>query len=292
MIKFGPSGNSASFYSGGYDSTCDAGAWCAERGLFAYEYSFGRGVRLSKETAISIGQAFSKAGVSISVHAPYYINFCNKDSEAISKSIGYVLSSCERVKDMGGNRVVIHAGSLGDCATREEALNIACDNFKRLTESLNKRGINDIFLCIETMGKIGQLGTVDEVIEIVKIDSRFLPCIDFGHVNAREQGILNYAENYNTLVQKLLNSLPFAKISQMHVHFSKIMYGARGELKHLTFEDTIYGPNYEPMIDSFIKHNLHPTVLCESDGTQAEDAVSMLKYYQRTAHNAQRTMKE
>ena len=123
------------------------------------------------------------------------------------------------------------------------------------------------------------MGTVDEIINICKLDYRFIPCIDYGHINAREQGVLNYPENYNTLFQKLLDNLGFDKVANMHSHFSKIEYGPRGEIRHLTFEDSKYGPDYEPMIDALIKFNLTPYVVCESDGTQAEDAITMKKYY-------------
>ena len=93
MIKFGPSGNSESFYAAGYSHTEEAAAFVKERGLDCFEYSFGRGVRMSEEKALSIGEAFREAGVEISVHAPYFVNFANPDDEMAAKSYGYVLDS-------------------------------------------------------------------------------------------------------------------------------------------------------------------------------------------------------
>ena len=65
----------------------------------------------------------------------------------------------------------------------------------------------------------------------------------------------------------------------MHVHFSKIMYGAKGEIKHLTFSDEIYGPEFAPLAKVFYDYKLSPYVLSESAGTQAEDAKNMKDVY-------------
>ena len=85
MIKFGPSGNSDSFYEEGYERTEEAARYVKERGLDCFEYSFGRGVRMSEEKACSIRAAFEKEGVEISVHAPYFINFANPSDEMAAK---------------------------------------------------------------------------------------------------------------------------------------------------------------------------------------------------------------
>ena len=101
MIKFGPSGNSESFYEEGYEHTEEAAHYCKERGLDCFEYSFGRGVRMGAEKARSIGSAFEKEGVELSVHAPYFINFANPDDEMAQKSFGYVLDSAKMLRLMG-----------------------------------------------------------------------------------------------------------------------------------------------------------------------------------------------
>ena len=102
MIKFGVAGNSLSFYAEGHERTEEAAKWCRERGIEVFEYSFGRGVTMNEATAKKLGAAFSAEGVELSVHAPYFINFSNPDPEMISKSIGYVLASCKKAVDFGG----------------------------------------------------------------------------------------------------------------------------------------------------------------------------------------------
>ncbi|MBO7178223.1 MAG: TIM barrel protein [Clostridia bacterium] len=279
MIKFGVAGNSKSFYDEGYTQTIEAGLWCKNRGIDAFEYSFGRGITLNEKTAKEIGNAFRDAGVEMSAHAPYFINLANPDPEMIKKSYAHITNSLKKVKDFGGSRVVVHPATQGKMQ-REDAINLMVENAKGLIDVLDELGYGDGYkICFETMGKLAQLGTVDEIIKVCSLDERFYPCIDFGHINAREQGILKSALNYNTIVQKMSDFLPKHKVLNMHVHFSKIEYGAKGEIRHLTFEDQKYGPDYEPLMEVFHQNGLEPYVICESDGTQAEDTVQMKKYF-------------
>ena len=129
------------------------------------------------------------------------------------------------------------------------------------------------------MGKINQLGTLDEVLELCTLDEEMLPCVDFGHLNARTLGGIKTIDDYAAMLDSIENKLGHDRLSQMHVHFSKIEYTSGGERRHLTFEDTVYGPLYEPLCELFAERNLDCTVICESDGTQAEDASAMKKAY-------------
>lgn len=93
MILFGPSGNSESFYAKGYSHTEQSAKYVRDMGLDCFEYSFGRGVRMTEAKAISIGDAFREQNVEISVHAPYYINFANPSDESAQNSYNYVLDT-------------------------------------------------------------------------------------------------------------------------------------------------------------------------------------------------------
>lgn len=283
MIKFGVAGNSMSFYNDGYKHTAEAAEWCAERGIDIFEYSFGKGVRMTKETAAAIGEAFRRSGVELSAHAPYYINFANPDDDKIAASVGYVIQTLTKVREFGfGERVVVHPAAQGK-ATRTEAVERTKKNLYLLADRVEDGGFSDLKVCLETMGKIGQIGTPEEIVEFCKIAPFFYPCMDFGHINARTGGSLKTAEDYERIICHMLDNLPEEKVRKMHVHFSKIMYGSAGEIKHLTFEDEIYGPEFGPLSEIFIKYNLEPVVICESDGTQAEDTVAMKKIYFRNA---------
>ena len=159
MIKFGPSGNSIAFSEAGYKNSEDSATWVKGMGLNCFEYSFGRGVNMSDERATSIGKAFSDAGVEISVHAPYYINFANPEEENAQKSYMYVLESAKKQRFLGGKRIVFHPASQGK-QTREKAVELTKDRLKVLRDLVYENNLSDLIFCPETMGKIGQIGTI------------------------------------------------------------------------------------------------------------------------------------
>ena len=278
MILFGPSGNCESFYAEGNTHTEQAAAFVKARGLDCFEYSFGRGVRMTEQKAISIGEAFANAGVEISAHAPYFINFANPDDEMAAKSYGYVLDSAKMLKLMGGKRVVFHPAAQGK-ATREEAVALTEERLKILRDYIYLNNLQDLIFCPETMGKLAQIGTVEEITRFCKIDPVYLPCIDFGHINAREQGSLKMVEDYKSRLQYMIDELGYEKMKHFHMHFSKIMYSVKGEIKHLTFEDEVYGPEFAPLAVALKELKLEPYIVSESAGTQAEDALDMKKTY-------------
>ena len=280
MIKFGPSGNCESFYAEGYSHTEEAAAFVKKRGLDCFEYSFGRGVRMSETTAISIGEAFKKEGVEISAHAPYFINFANPDDEMAAKSYGYVLDTAKALKWMGGKRVVFHPAAQGK-ATREEAVALTEERLKILRDYIYLNDLQDMMFCPETMGKLAQIGTVEEVTRFCKVDEIYTPCVDFGHINARERGSLFTVEDYKSRLEYMVSELGYERMKHFHVHFSKIMYSAKGEVKHLTFEDTVYGPEFEPLALALKQLKLEPYIVSESAGTQAEDALYMKLAYEK-----------
>ncbi|MDE6442197.1 MAG: TIM barrel protein [Clostridia bacterium] len=278
MIKFGPSGNGEKFYNDGFKHTEQAADFCKNLGLDCFEYSFGRGIMLSEDKAISIGHAFKESGVELSVHAPYFINFANTSDESAQKSYGYVLNSAKYLQLFGGNRIVFHPAAQGKLS-REEAVSLTEDRLKVLRDYIYLNGYENLHFCPETMGKQAQIGTLEEVVNFCKIDKVFMPAIDFGHINAREGGSLKTVDDYKSRLEYMIAELGYDRVKNFHVHFSKIMYGGKGEIKHLTFEDTEYGPEFEPLAIALKQLKLEPYIVSESAGTQAEDACEMKRIY-------------
>ncbi len=279
MIKFGPSGNSESFYAAGYAHTEQAAKYVRDMGLDCFEYSFGRGVRMSEKTAHSIRDAFQAEGVEISVHAPYYINFANPEEENAQNSYRYVLESGAALRAMGGKRCVFHSATQGKME-REEAVSLTEERLKILRDKIYEAGLDDLYFCPETMGKIAQIGTLEEIVRFCKIDRIYLPAVDFGHLNAREQGSLKSVSDYRERLDYMISELGFDRVKHFHVHFSKIQYGPKGEVRHLTFADTMYGPEFEPLAVALKETGLEPYIVSESAGTQAEDALAMKRAYE------------
>ena len=269
--KFGTAGLSDSYAAKGFDPQKIA-AYTASFGLTAFEYQCGRGVRLAHDKAQALGKAAAAQGITLSVHAPYYISMSGLDDEKRLHSVDYLLQSCALVKALGGRRVVFHPGSCGK-QSREAALEKALDTMRRAVAACDEAGYGDCILCPETMGKINQLGTVDEVLALCAVDPRITPCIDFGHIYARSGGAeLTDTASYAALLDKLGDALGDDRAVHFHAHFSRSAYTAGGEKCHLTFADTAYGPPHAPLLQLLKQRKLAPTIICESAGTQAEDA--------------------
>jgi deoxyribonuclease-4 len=149
----------------------------------------------------------------------------------------------------------------------------------RLRDIIYEKGLDDLIYCPETMGKIGQIGTIEEVVRFCKIDKIYIPTVDFGHVNARECGSLKTEQDYIDRLKYMIDELGMEKMKNFHVHFSKIEYSAKGEVRHLTFLDDHYGPNPDYFVGAVKKLGLEPVVICESAGTQDVDALNMQKTY-------------
>lgn len=281
MIKFGPSGNSLSFYGEGNKHSEQAPEWLHKKGLSLYEYSFSRGTNVSDAKCSLIGENAEKYGIEVSVHAPYYVNLANTSDEMIEKSFGYILKSAEKVRLMKGNRVVFHPAAKGNL-TREEAVRLTKERLALLAKRIEEQGYTDVLFCIETMGKINQIGSLDEVAEFCTLSDCFIPTVDFGHLNARTMGGMNSGEDYLNALKLLTEVIGKEKTGKMHVHFSKIEYAKGGEIRHLTFEDRIYGPEFEPLAPVLAEYSPDARVICESDGTQTEDALTMQRIYRET----------
>lgn len=283
MIKFGPSGADIGFYETGNSATIEIPGYLKSLGLECFEYSFGRGVRMGSETALSIGEAFRASEIEISVHAPYYINFANPESDKIDLVFNYVLSSLKALNNLGGTRCVFHPGSPLK-QTRAEAVKIMLSNIDALIPIIYENGFENMLLCAETMGKINQLGSLQEIIEICNLDKLIIPCVDFGHINARGMGVLKQKEDYKRVLDALFDGIEEWKVKNMHIHFSKIEYGNSGEIRHLTFEDEKFGPRFEPLAELLSEYKMTPYVICESAGTQGRDAAEMKKIYSSFAN--------
>lgn len=279
MVKFGPSGNSEKFYELGHKSSIQAPKWLNEIGLEAYEYQCSKGINISEESAIMLGVEAKKHNISISIHAPYFISLSSQDREKQDNSIKYITDTLEVARWMGATRVVVHPGGLNK-GTREEAHKTACEVMKRAILSADKLGLNDIHICPETMGKINQLGTVEEIIDMCKMDDRLIPTLDFGHINSRGMGSLKSPEDYELVINMIHNGLGEYRSKNFHCHFSRIEFTQGGEKKHWTMADTQYGPEFSDFAQVIVSKKLNPTIICESRGTMAEDALTLKKIYE------------
>ena len=284
MIKtstptFGPGGNSDAFRLAGKKSTVEAPEWIRSIGLDAYEFEAGRGVNAGEDVLRTIGAEAKKHGILMSLHAPYFISLSSTEEQKRTNSINYITRSLRASELLGADTIVIHTGSASKI-TREQAMDLARDTLER---NLEINGDTDIRMGLETMGKINQLGTLEEVIELCKISPKYCPVVDFGHLNARHLGShFPDRDSYRRVFDSIGTALGDDYAKYLHCHFSKIEYTQMGEKKHLTFADTVYGPDFEPLAEAIIAEGVCPRIICESDGTMSDDALEMKRIWKKT----------
>lgn len=276
---FGTAGTSEEFGKN-HKSNADAPKYTKNYGLDCFEYQCGRGIRISEKNAAVFKENAEKNGIVISLHTPYYISLSSTEEEKRINSINYILQSCAASRKIGAKRIIIHSGSCGKIS-RIQALELASDTLEKARKKAISEGFEDIVFCPETMGKVNQLGDLQEVLSLCKLDDSFIPCIDFGHLNARDFGYIKGKKQYREILDSIENELGADRLKVFHSHFSKIMYTVPGgEKKHLTFDDNQgFGPDFEPLMEIVAQKNLSPTFICESNGTQDKDALAMKNYY-------------
>lgn len=279
MIRFGPSGNSESFYAEGNQASVQAPAWLHARGLNAYEYSFGRGITLSEESAEKIAAEAKKYDIAVSAHAPYYINLSNPDPEKREHSFLYVTESARLAKALGGDRIVVHVGSEMKME-REEALKNCRDGLKEALRRLHDQGLSDVHVCPETMGKPGQIGNIEETLDFCLLDEQLIPCVDFAHLHALSGGGLKETEDFEKVLDRMEETLGRERAKNMHIHFSTVEFTSVGERRHRTFADLEFGPRFHHLAPLLKARGYTPRVICESRGTMAEDAKAMKDIYE------------
>ena len=277
MALFGPAGLGDSFKAMGYKKSIQVADYLSRFGLTAFEYQAGRGVKIGTDAASQLGAVLADKNIQVSIHAPYFISMSSVEEEKRLNSVNYILQSAQALNAMGGRRIIFHSGSCGKI-TRQEALNKAMDTMGLMVQAMDDNGFGHMTLCPETMGKVNQLGSLDEVLALCSVDKRILPCIDFGHLNARDGGVIKGKDDYLRIIDRMAESLKDDRFMHFHSHFSKIEYTTGGEKRHLTFRDTVWGPEYEPLMDVVYENNLTPVFICESAGTQTEDAQAMKLY--------------
>lgn len=278
QVRFGPAGNSESFYAAGYKSSLDMPGWLAGLGLNAYEYQCVRGVHLKEDTARKLGEMAQKHNIKLSMHGPYYISLGTTDIGIKEKTRKHFIDALRAAQWMGASPVVFHPG--GKVGTdRLAALNRAKEHLAELLDIAESEGLGDIPVAPETMGKISQMGTLDEIIELCSVGKNVSPTVDFGHLHAAGAGALTDAEKFAAVLDRIEKMLGPAAVKRLHIHFSPIEFTRAGERRHRTTRDEGFGPDFALLAGLMLERDMSCTVICESAGRQAEDALIFKQIY-------------
>ena len=233
----------------------------ARRGLDCMEVEFTYGVRMKPEMAEAVGTQAAELGISLSVHAPYYINLASYEDDKVDASRQRILDSCHRAHLMGARKVVFHAGFYQKRSARE-TYRLIRRQVIDLQQSIHKAAW-PVTLCPEITGKPSQFGSTEELLELMQ-DTGCGITVDFAHLYARNQGVIDYGA--------IMTQLP----RKFHAHFSGIEYTAKGEKKHIPMKPAYF----QPLMQELLHHEKEATVICESP-KPFEDAVMMKEMVER-----------
>ena len=237
-ILIGPGGSGGRGHLKGLDEV-------ARRGLNCMEVEFTYGVRMTPEMAETVGALAEDLGITLSVHAPYYINLAAYETDKIDASRKRILDSCQRAHLMAARKVVFHAGFYQK-RTPRETYRLIRKEILDLQRHIRKAGWQ-IALCPEITGKPSQFGSTEELLELMQ-DTGCGITVDFAHLYARNQGVIDYA--------RVLDQLP----PRFHAHFSGIEYTAKGEKKHIDLTEDFF----RPLAEALLSVNAAITMICES----------------------------
>lgn len=202
-----------------------------------------------------------------------------KKSRKKANCLKYFEQACRAAQWMGAKRVIFHPGAQGKME-REQAVENILTLFPQILEKLEAQGLLEgITLCPETMGKLGQIGDIEEILCICALDERLIPCVDFGHIYARRLGQFGDKKSFAAILDGIESSLGKERAKQIHVHFSRIEFTKGGEKRHWNYQDIQYGPNFDPLAALLAQRDYTAVVICESSGKMAEDAATYRDMY-------------
>ena len=254
-------------------TTIDGIRRIAELGLGCMEIEFVQGVRMGEAGARLVAETAAKEGIKLSAHAPYYINFNAHEPEKLTASQERLLQTARIASLCGAQSVVFHAAFyLGD--PPEAAYETVKKYLKEVMDKL-KRENNRLTIRPEVMGKPSQFGTPDEILRLSTELEGVAPCIDFAHWHARTGAFNSYLE-FAAILSQVKDYLGRAALDDMHIHFSGIQYGAKGERKHLDLAEADL--NYLELLKALRDYEVKGLVICESPNLE-EDALLLQETY-------------
>jgi deoxyribonuclease-4 len=263
-IKLGPAGSPAG-------STLEGVHKVRELGLQAMEVEFVRGVKMGNETAKQCGAAARENGISLSIHAPYYINLASEEKEKRDASKKRILDSCERGHHLGATNIVFHAAYYGKLS-KEHVYEIVKQAVEDMQNVLDSRHW-EVRLAPETTGKGSQFGTVEELVKLAK-ETKCGFCLDPAHVYARDRGQIDYAKVLGYIQDGL-------RPQALHCHFSGITYTLAGERNHEVLASG--KPPFEPFARELLKRKISATIISESPITW-KDSLHMKEVFEKLGY--------
>jgi deoxyribonuclease IV len=234
--------------------------YAASIGLDALELAWVNGVRVGEATCAAIKQAGEENGVSLSVHAPYYINL-NGDEEKWPRLRTYLMDAAHFGNLAGATDIIFHPGTyFGRPAA--EVLDVTIPRLRGCVDELRAAG-NPVTLRPEISGKAAMLGSLADVLEMAREIPGAVPCIDFAHLHARlGDGAMNTFDEWVSALEFYRKSLGDDAMDHLHIHLSGINYGPKGEKNHLVMEEADL--NFKDLMRALYVCGAKGRLMCES----------------------------
>jgi len=245
-----------------------------ELGLDAMELEFVQGVRMKEPLANEVNKKRTELGLTLTVHAPYFINLNAREPEKIEASKKRIYDSCRIGALCGAINVTFHVGFyLGD--EPEKTYQTIRDNMKEIISRLKKEKLA-IRLTPELTGKASQFGSHEELIRLAQDLPEIGLCIDFSHLHSRSAGKYNTYEEFAGVLKQIEKGLGKDFLQRMQIHTSGIKYSAKGEREHLDLKDS--DMNYQALLKALKDFDVGGVLICESPNLE-EDALLMKEFY-------------
>jgi deoxyribonuclease-4 len=250
--------------------------YLAEIGLGAYELAWVQSVHVGEATCAAIQQAAQDAGVSLSVHAPYFINL-NASAEEWPKSRKRLMDAAHFGHLAGATDIIFHPGSYFG-RPPAEVLRTAIPRLQGCVDEL-RQADNPARLRPEVMGKTAMLGSLDDVLTIAKEVEGVEPCLDFAHLHARAgDGSMNAYDDWKRLLLQYRRALGATSLKRLHCHLSGIEYSPKGERRHLMLPESDF--DLGGLMHALAELKCGGRIVCESP-VMDEDALLIQKAWQR-----------
>lgn len=246
----------------------------SDLGLDCLEIEFVRGVKIGSDMCQKIREKAKALNVSLSVHAPYYINLNSPEEGKKLASQERLLTSARMAEKCGAKSVVFHAGYYGGTEPEQAYKTIK----KGLMDivSIVKSERNPATFRPETMGKKSQFGSLEEILFLCRDVDGILPCIDFAHIHAREGKVNSYNEFYR-IIKKIEKKLGSEALKNIHIHITGVQYTAKGEIRHLNLKDSDF--RYDDWIQALKDCTVEGMVICESPNLEQDAKMLKNLYY-------------
>lgn len=243
-------------------------------GLDAMEMEFVRGVKMSEATALEVKKVSMEENVVLTAHAPYYVNLNSPDESKVKASIKRILDTARVTYTAGGWSIVFHAAYYGEDEPKTVYGRVR-NALKEITKTLRDEGIR-IWVRPETSGGLAEFGSLEEVLALSQEFEGVLPCVDFAHLHARSIGGYNKYGEIASIFEQIEERLSREALNNMHMHFSGIIYGERGEVKHVNLEESDY--NYNDLVKALRDFNIKGVIISESPNIEGDAILLKNKY--------------